>query len=344
MADQSLKGFEGLDSSTHNTLSFSHTPASHHQSGAPILLLLHGWPQDRYIWRYAVPPLAAAGHTLFVPDLPGYGRSPLPDPQHADRSTVGAALLAAVRATYGAEAEDLDLDVVLVAHDRGARVAQRLTTTPPPWSPLQPSTLPSRHRVRVLGSLLLDIVPYTAQWAAFANPRHATKYFHWAFLPAGPLSAAMIKAYGGANFCRVVLEKSAGASEEGRAKLFADGAADHYARMYEQEHVIVGGAADYAAGAGEDWDAEQRDLETGRKIGVPTCVLFSERNVGGMHGGPKGVREIWAKWVHEGVRLEVHGIGGDIGHYLPEEAPQEVNGHIVKFLESLGVKGADARQ
>ncbi|KAI0469659.1 Alpha/Beta hydrolase protein [Xylariaceae sp. FL0804] len=350
MADQPLKGFESLTSGTHTTpsgsiLSFSHTPPLSHQVGAPVLVLLHGWPQDRYIWRYAVPPLAARGYTLFVPDLPGYGHSTLPtgastgtgggqgnEPSLHDRSTVGAGLLAAVRAVY---ADDEELRVVLVAHDRGARVSQRVATTSSKSAAVQPQTLHAALRVRLLGIMLMDIVPYTAQWASFANPRAATRYFHWAFLPTA-LSTPMIKAYGGGAFCRAILNGTVGSSAAGRASLFADGAADHYARMYGQEHVVAGGSADYSAGAAEDWDAEQADLEIGRKIGVPTCVLFSERNVGGMHG-VQGVREIWARWVHQGVRLECHGIGGNVGHYLPEEAPEEIKRHIFEFLESLGV-------
>ncbi|KAJ2971622.1 hypothetical protein NUW58_g9364 [Xylaria curta] len=89
---EQLKGFENLSPGTYNTpggsiLSYSHTPAAQHKPGAPILVLLHGWPQTRYIWRYAVPMLVEMGHTLFVPDLPGYGYSTM---STAAASGVGA--------------------------------------------------------------------------------------------------------------------------------------------------------------------------------------------------------------------------------------------------------------
>src|SRR3954468_7288510 len=46
-------------------------------TGDPILLV-HGHPFDRSMWRPQVAPLAAAGWRVITPDLRGYGRSPLP--------------------------------------------------------------------------------------------------------------------------------------------------------------------------------------------------------------------------------------------------------------------------
>ncbi|KAI5921781.1 Alpha/Beta hydrolase protein [Camillea tinctor] len=329
-APSPLKGFELLVPGTHTApngtiLSFSHTPASEHKPGSPILLLLHGWPETRYMWRYAVPALASRGHTLFVPDLPGYGHSTLPTLSTAghDRVSVGTTILSAVRATYAYPSASGETPrIVLIGHDRGARVAQRLATLLPAG-------------VRVLGALLLDIVPYSAQWGAHgADPRAATAYFHWAFLPCGELAGGMIRAYGGGAFCRAVMERAVGENAEGRARLHSHGAVEEYAAAYEREEVIAGAGADYGAGAAEDWDEEVRDRELGRRIGVPTCVVYSERNLGRMHGD---VGKIWREWVSEDVPFEVHGVGGGIGHYLPEEAPEEINAHIFKFLESLGL-------
>ena len=51
-------------------------------SGSP-LLLLHGYPQTRMIWKQVAPSLAQR-FTLVIPDLRGYGRSDKPegDPEH----------------------------------------------------------------------------------------------------------------------------------------------------------------------------------------------------------------------------------------------------------------------
>lgn len=46
--------------------------------GDPVMLL-HGWPTNGQLWRAQVPVLAETRRVI-VPDLPGYGRSPVPSP------------------------------------------------------------------------------------------------------------------------------------------------------------------------------------------------------------------------------------------------------------------------
>ncbi|KAI0437341.1 Alpha/Beta hydrolase protein [Xylaria telfairii] len=346
-APEQLKGFESLRPGRYNTsggsiLSYSHTPPSQHVPGAPILVLLHGWPQTRYIWRYAVPALSERGYTLFVPDLPGYGESTMLKAPATDTDatsehgrvytrSVGHGVLSAVRAVYGgdstASAHD-ELRVVLIGHDRGGRVSQRLVTSS------SDSSLPIPHslNIRILGAMLIDIVPYSAQWSAHANPRASTKYWHWSFLPSA-FSVPMVQAYGGGRFCREIVAAVAGSSEAGRESLYADGAVEHYARYYEQDEVIRGAAADYSSGAAEDWDAQQEDIKERRKIQVPTVVLYCDV-LGKMHGD---VEAIWKQWTSPDVKLQVYAMQGGVGHYLPEEAPEATNKHVLSFLEGLGL-------
>jgi len=340
---EQLKGFENLEPGTYSTptgsiISYSHTPASRHKSGAPILVLLHGWPQTRYMWRYAVPVLAERGHTLFVPDLPGYGYSTLSTfsatelgaKSEHDRVSIGYSILSAVRTVYGGSDPSSELQVVLIGHDRGGRVSQRLITSSSP----SPSGLaiPQALNIRILGAVILDIVPYAAQWNSHANPRNSTGYWHWSFLPSA-LSAAMVKAYGGGRFCREILSAVGGSNRAGRESFLADGAIEHYATCYERDEVIRGAVADYSAGAAEDWDAQQEDMKEGRKVQVPLRVLYCGR-LQQMNGD---VEAIWKQWVAPDVKLDVHLVPNGVGHYLPEEAPQEINQHIVEFLEGLGL-------
>ena len=42
------------------------------------MLLLHGEPSWRYLYRKMIPGLAAAGHRVIAPDLIGFGRSDKP--------------------------------------------------------------------------------------------------------------------------------------------------------------------------------------------------------------------------------------------------------------------------
>lgn len=41
----------------------------------PALVLLHGFPFDRRIWRKQMEPLSSAGYRVIAPDLPGFGES-----------------------------------------------------------------------------------------------------------------------------------------------------------------------------------------------------------------------------------------------------------------------------
>jgi pimeloyl-ACP methyl ester carboxylesterase len=49
--------------------------AVHGPRDGPAVLLVHGFPFDRAMWRLQVGPLTAAGYRVIVPDLPGFGRS-----------------------------------------------------------------------------------------------------------------------------------------------------------------------------------------------------------------------------------------------------------------------------
>jgi pimeloyl-ACP methyl ester carboxylesterase len=49
--------------------------AVHGPREGPALLLIHGFPFDRAMWRFQVAPLTAAGYRVVVAELPGFGRS-----------------------------------------------------------------------------------------------------------------------------------------------------------------------------------------------------------------------------------------------------------------------------
>lgn len=51
-------------------LSFGVTDAG--PSDGPIVVLLHGFPEDRSSWSSVIPALAEAGYRVLAPDLRGY--------------------------------------------------------------------------------------------------------------------------------------------------------------------------------------------------------------------------------------------------------------------------------
>src|SRR5262249_23927740 len=90
--------------------------------GAPLVLMLHGFPQTRHTWRRQVPALARAGYRVIAPDQRGYspGVRPAPTDLNAYRidRLVADVLDLAAAAGYGGSRR-----FHLVGHDWGGQVA-----------------------------------------------------------------------------------------------------------------------------------------------------------------------------------------------------------------------------
>src|SRR4029077_11433487 len=97
--------------------------AGFEETGRPLVLLLHGFPEIAYSWRKVILPLAGAGFHVVAPDLRGYGRTTGWDANY-DGDLASFRLLNAVRDALGLVSALGYRDVALVAgHDFGASVA-----------------------------------------------------------------------------------------------------------------------------------------------------------------------------------------------------------------------------
>lgn len=89
---------------------------------APVVLLLHGWPDDASTWDAVVPVLNEAGLRTIVPTLRGFGDTRFLSPQ---TSRTGNAAMLAIDAIETLDA--LGIDRVFVAgHDWGASIAEMM--------------------------------------------------------------------------------------------------------------------------------------------------------------------------------------------------------------------------
>ncbi|KKY18593.1 putative alpha beta hydrolase [Diplodia seriata] len=199
----------------------------------PLLVLLHGYPQTSYIWRHLLR-LLPPSYPLFIPDLPGYGRS-TPSLTTHDKLTIGLAILEALHTIL--PNNPYPSPIILIGHDRGARIAHRLALTfshPPPSSittkPLPPFTLAALA--------VLDTVPEPEQWSAFASPPAAASSFHWPFLANAELATAMIEAFGARRWCGMLLERWSGDSNIEGDDADADAAAEAYCAAFEAPGVF----------------------------------------------------------------------------------------------------------
>lgn len=128
-----LDGSSGSPSPPTLIYSLIHEPVYQATSTAntprKILLLLHGYPQNRDLWYEVVARLGEKileEYTIVIPDLPGYGlstKTPSPDGSHFanTKQAVAADILQLLDIKFGEGCKFL-----AVGHDRGARVAYRI--------------------------------------------------------------------------------------------------------------------------------------------------------------------------------------------------------------------------
>lgn len=269
--------------------------------GAP-LLLLHGHPQTHAIWHRVAPRLAAH-FTLVMIDLRGYGDSGRPpaDPVHAvysKREMANDALFAMQHhgfARFG-----------VLAHDRGARVAHRLAAD---------------HPAAVQRMLLLDIAPTLAMYENTSDA-FARAYWHWFFLIQPPPLPEALIASDPSRYVRSVM----GGRHAGLAP-FTPGALAEYERC-----AVIAGTAesiceDYRASATIDLEHDRIDIAAGRRLAMPLRVLWGE------HGAVGRCFDVLALWRERAC--DVAGRAVPCGHYLPEEAPDDLVDEALAFFSPL---------
>jgi haloacetate dehalogenase len=267
----------------------------------PPLLLLHGYPETHYCWHRVAPGLAAR-FTVVCPDLRGYGASRATIPETPDHAVHAKRAMAQDQVEAMAA---LGFQRFFVAgHDRGGRVAYRLALD---------------HPDRVLKLATLDMVP-TLETFERMNAASALSAYHWLFLAQKfDLPERLIGA--DPDFYLDWTVRSwcgAGAS-------LAPDAMEAYRIAFRDPSVIHATCEDYRAGATIDCDIDRADREAGRRIACPLLALWGgRRSVGAAASDPLA---IWRRWADT-----VEGAPIDCGHFLQEEAPEEVGAALSGFF------------
>jgi haloacetate dehalogenase len=266
----------------------------------PPLLLLHGNPQTHAMW-HAVAPTLAASYEVICPDLRGYGQSFKP-PATADHASYAKTAMAA---DFAALMTQLGHDQFrLAGHDRGARVAHRLALD---------------HPNRVTHLALLDIIP-TVEHFERADMAFAMGYYHWFWLAQPhPFPETLINAAPEPWFF-------AHTSREPKpADFFHPDALKDYLDAVHNPEMIRGMCEDYRAAATIDLVHDRASREAGLKIQCPLLVLWGEKGKIGQWYDPL---PIWQDYCNN----RVSGRALATGHYLAEEAPQQVIEEFAKLF------------
>ena len=270
----------------------------------PPLLLLHGNPQTHAMWHKVAPELARR-FTVVCPDLRGYGLSGKP-PVSADHAAYAKRAMAADMVGLMAQLGFLRFQVV--AHDRGARVAHRMALDAPQ---------------AVARLCTMDIVP-TLHHFERTDMAFAMGYYHWFFLAQPhPKPERMI--------LRDVedwfdLHTSREPKDKG---FFHPEARADYLRALHEPGTVAAICEDYRAATAIDLDHDRASRAAGVKVACPLLALWGAKGKVGTWYEPL---DVWRGYASGPVS------GGAVnsGHYLAEEAPEEVLAALETFLSRTG--------
>jgi haloacetate dehalogenase len=272
-----------------------------HGGDGPPVLLLHGYPQTHVMWHKVAPQLADR-FTVVAPDLRGYGDSGKP-PSDGDldvyckRTT--AKDLVEVMAELGFESYHL------VGHDRGARVGHRMALD---------------HPKRVKSFTSLDVVPSQAAFESM-DADLSFAWFHWHLMrqPA-PIPETLI-----GNSAKTYLDflLESWTAVDGA---ITDEAYSEYLRCFSNPDTIRATCMDYRS---IELDLQHDEADRGRKLTCPVLVLWAgnmAKRPGWQTGAGLNMLDTWRERASD-----VRGRPIDCGHFLPEEAPEEVVKALLGF-------------
>jgi haloacetate dehalogenase len=270
----------------------------------PAVLLLHGFPQTKLMWRDVAPRLAER-FTVVCADLRGYGHSSTP-PSSADHAPYSKRAMA--RDMIGVMAQLGFRRFCVAGHDRGGRVAYRAALDYP-------------DRVDALA--VLDVLPVGTVWDR-ADDRLALAFWPWSLLAqAEPLPERLIGAAPDAVIDNALSPEWGSPADtfDGRVR------AAYTAALGDPGHLHAI-CEEYRAAAGIDRDHDAADRAAGRRISCPVLALWSASGpLSSWYDDDGGPLALWRD-----LAIQVTGQAVDGGHFFPEERPAAVAAALGDFF------------
>jgi haloacetate dehalogenase len=262
----------------------------------PPVYLLHGFPETWFGWRKQIPALAEK-YTVVAPDLRGYGLTDKPAAGYDKRTMANDVL--ALMDHLGHQR------IVLVGHDRGARVSTRFAKD---------------HPERLNRMVVMDNVPTRIVSQTFDAAKARAGYWFFTFLGVPDLPEALIAGNEEAFLTHFYRTWSY------NPQMLRPEEVEVYVKNYQQPGAVRGSCADYRA-IGEDVAQDLEDADT--LIDCPVLSIWgSESDV---VGKAYDMREVWRGMVSGDLRTV--GIP-ECGHLCQEERPDVVNAELLAFLEN----------
>ena len=306
--------------------------AVHELGDGPAVLLLHGFPELAYSWRHQVPALAEAGYRVLAPDQRGYGDSDRPAPiEDYDIHHLTDDLLGILDG-IGAE------QAVFVGHDWGSMVVGQMALLHPervrgvvamsvpllPRGPMAPVALMRQ----VLGDTFFYILYFQEPGVADADLGGDARETMTRMLGGvrvqsdDPVDLAAYAANDGRGFVERMPEVKELPGWLSQEEL------DHYVEVFTRTGFT--GGINWYRNFDRNWETTPQ-LD-GVHVTMPSAFIT---------GSLDPVNVMTPAGVMDGHVLDHRGdtfVEG-AGHWVQQEAPDEVNAALLSFLEALDKEG-----
>jgi pimeloyl-ACP methyl ester carboxylesterase len=262
----------------------------------PLVVLLHGFPEHYYAWRYQWGALAAAGYHVVAPDLRGYNLSSKPRAVRAYHMKALAYDVAALIEHCGAERA-----AALVGHDWGGGVA---------WGTAM------RYPEHLERLTILNCPHPLTFMRALTTPRQLLRSYYIFLFQLPWLPEHLLPLNDFASLRRTLR------TDTTRPDAFTPADVDRYIAALRQPGALRGGINYYRAFI--RYGLAERHLL--RRIDLPTRVIWGERDryLGRNLAAPP------RRWVPN-CRVERL---PNASHWVQCDAPERVNALLLDFLRA----------
>ncbi|KAK3996080.1 putative epoxide hydrolase [Cladorrhinum sp. PSN332] len=301
-------------------------PPSSSNPPAGTILLVHGFPDLSFGWRYQIPFLLSLNLRVVVPDMIGYGRTSSPaSPAHYSYKSVCDDLAALVKLAVPDEPQ-----ILIGGHDWGGAVVWRMCLWYPSlikavFSVCTPYTPPSPQFVdkKTVVSAVLPNFGYQIQFEDPALEEKVTSQGR-----AG-IRKFLSCLYGARANGRPAMTGEKGIPLElfegeqiGKSPLLSDDELEFYVSEYERNGVH--GPLNWYRTWEVNFDEERELVEQGRlKIAQPALIVTASRDI----ALPPAMAAGMDKWCDKLTRR-----GVECSHWAIWEKPAEVNKWVGEFL------------
>ncbi|KAL3505702.1 hypothetical protein ACH5RR_031084 [Cinchona calisaya] len=297
----------------------------------PLVLFLHGFPECWYTWRHQMVFMASHGHRAVAPDLRGYGGTtgaPINDPTKFTTLQVVGDIIELLKII----APDED-KVFLVGHDWGAMIAWALCLYRP-------------DKIKGLLNMSVCFSPRNPTRKPIETLRaaHGPDYYICRFQEPGEIEKEFAEIGTKRVLENFLCYRAPGPLVLPKGKLFGDSPdtprplpswlseedVTYYVNQYEQTGFT--GGLNYYRAIDLNWELTAPWTEA--QVKVPVKFIVGDLDLtynapGTKHYVHKGGLKKDVPFLEEVVVLK------DVGHFVHEEKPDEINKYIHRFIQKF---------